>query len=149
MLEKWKLVVGNKNVFVALLTDLSKAFDRLSHILLIAKLNEYGFSLTALRQVQNYLSNWKQRTKISTEYSLWKDILLVVQQDSMLGLLLFNVFLCDLFLIMNNTESASYANDNMLYAIWNNIEELIVKLQNPSKTLFQWFSNNQMKSRQT
>ena len=149
MLEKWKLVVGNKNVFVAVLTDLSKAFDRLSHILLIAKLNEYGFSLTALRQVQNYLSNWKQRTKISTEYSLWEDILLVVQQDSILGLLLFNVFLCDLFLIMNNTESASYANDNMLYAIWNNIEELIVKLQNASKTLFQWFSNNQMKSRQT
>ena len=47
---------------------------------------------------------------------------------------------------MNNTELASYADDNTPYAVGNNIEELIVKLQNASKTLFQWFSDNQMKS---
>ena len=46
---------------------------------------------------------------------------------------------------MNNTELASYADDNTPYAVGNNIEELIVKLQNASKTLFQWFSHNQMK----
>ena len=64
----------------------------------------------------------------------------------MLGLLLFNIFLCDLFLIMNNIELASYADDNTPYAVGNNIEELIVKLQNASKTPFRWFSINQMKS---
>ena len=47
---------------------------------------------------------------------------------------------------MNNTELASYADDNTPYAVGNNIEELIVKLQNASKTLFQWFNDNQMKS---
>ena len=47
---------------------------------------------------------------------------------------------------MNNTELASYADDNTPYAVGNNIEELIVKLQNASKTLFQWFSNSQMTS---
>ena len=55
MLEKWKSAVDNKKVFGALLTDLSKAFDCLSHDLLIAKLNAYGFSMTALRPVQIYL----------------------------------------------------------------------------------------------
>ena len=48
---------------------------------------------------------------------------------------------------MNNTELASYADDNTPNAVGNNIEELIVKLQNASKRLFQWFSDNQMKSK--
>ena len=57
MLEKWKSVVDNKKVFGALLTDLSKAFDCLSHDVLVAKLDAYGFSIAALRLVQNYFSN--------------------------------------------------------------------------------------------
>ena len=48
---------------------------------------------------------------------------------------------------MNNTELASYADDNTSYPVGNNIEELTVKLQNASKTLFRWFNNNQMKSK--
>ena len=146
MLEKWKSAVDNKKVFGALLTDLSKAFDCLSHDLLIAKLNAYGFSMAALRLIQNYLSNWKQRTKINTEYSSWEEILFGALQGSILGPLLFNVFLCDLVLIINNTELASYADDNTSYAVGSNIEELIVKQQNSSKILFQWLSDNEMKS---
>ena len=63
MLEKWKRSVDNSKMLGALLRDLSKAFDCLGHELLIAKLNVYGFSLTALKLVHNYLSNRKQRTK--------------------------------------------------------------------------------------
>ena len=63
MLEKWKAAVDNKKAFGALLTDLSKAFDCLPHDILLAKLNAYGFSLSALKLVQSYLSNRKQRTK--------------------------------------------------------------------------------------
>ena len=65
MLEKWKSAVDIKRTFGALLTDLSKALDCLSHDLLLAKLNAYGFSLPALRLVQSYLLNRKQRTKIN------------------------------------------------------------------------------------
>ena len=59
MLEKWKRSVDNSKMCGALLTDLSKAFDCLDHELLIAKLNTYGFSLTTLKLVHNYLSNRK------------------------------------------------------------------------------------------
>ena len=67
-------------MFGALLTDLSKAFDCLSHYLLIAKVNAYGFSIAGLRLVQNYPSNRKQRTKINSDFSSWEKILFGVPQ---------------------------------------------------------------------
>ena len=69
-----------------------------------------------------------------------------VSQGSILGPLLFNIFLCDLFLIMENIDIASYADDNTPYTTGNSIEEVIQKLENAAKTLFQWFRDNQMKA---
>ena len=59
MLEKWKRSLDNGKAFGALVTDLSKVFDCLDHELLIAKLNAYGFSLTASKLIHDYLSNRK------------------------------------------------------------------------------------------
>ena len=69
------------------LTDLSKAFDSLSHDLLITKLNAYGFSLPALKLAHSYLSNRKQRAKINNAYSSWEEILFGVPQGSIQYLL--------------------------------------------------------------
>ena len=69
MLEEWKSAIDNRKMFGALLTDLSKAFDYLTHDLLIAKLNAFGFSIAALRLGQNDQSNPKQRTKINSDIS--------------------------------------------------------------------------------
>ena len=90
--------------------------------------------MIALRLTQNYLSNWKQRTKINTEHTSCEEFLFGVLQGSILGPLLFNIFLCDLFLAISNIELAGYADDNTPYAVGNNIEELIAKLQNQTKS---------------
>ena len=92
MLETWKRSVNKSKVFGALLTDLSKAFDCLDHELLTVKLHAYGFSLPALRLINDYLSNRKQRTKIENTYSSWLDIIFGVLQGSVPGPLLFRVF---------------------------------------------------------
>ena len=136
MLEKWKRTVDNSKMFGALLTDLSKAFDCLDHELLIAKLNAYGFSLTALKLVHNYLSNRKQRTKINSTYSSLLEIIFGVPQGSILGPLLFNIFLIDLFFIIEDTDIASYADDNTPYVIADNIDGVIKSLEEASEILF-------------
>ena len=145
MSKKWKKAVDTKKVFCALLTDLSKAFDCLPHDLIIAKLNVYGFSLPALNLIQNCLANRKQRTKINDSYSPWSDILFGVPQSSILGPLLFNILLSDLFLLVKDVNIASYADDNTLYESCDAKEEVISSLQSSSKKLFQWLSDNQVK----
>ena len=72
MLEKWKSAVDKGKYFGALLTDLSKAFDCISHELILAKLHAYGFSLRALRLIHSYLTNRKQRTRVNGDYSSWE-----------------------------------------------------------------------------
>ena len=146
ILEKWKSAVDKGKSFGALLTDLSKAFDCLPHELLLAKLHAYGFSIAALRLIHSYLTNRKQRTKVNLSYSPWEEILFGVPQGSILGPLLFNIFLCDLFFIMNETDFASYADDNTPYRTANTLDEVIQSLEHDSMMLFQWFSDNQMKA---
>ena len=99
MLETCKRSVDKGKVFRALLTDVSKAFDCLDYELLTRKLNAYDFSLPALRLINDYLSNRKQRTKIDNTYITWLDILFGVPQHLILGSVLFNVFLADYFLL--------------------------------------------------
>ena len=74
MHENWRSAVDNKKMFGALLTDLSKAFDCLSHELLLAKLYAYGFSIPTLRFLYSYLKIRKQRTKINFGCSSWEEI---------------------------------------------------------------------------
>ena len=136
MIEKWKNSVDKGKTFVALLTDLSKAFDCLPHDTIIAKLNVYGFSLSAARLMQSYLSNRKQRTKVNTFYNSVGRNPFGVVQGSILGPLLFNIFNCDSFLIMNQVDFASYADDNARYVTGNSVKEVINSLNEASDELF-------------
>ena len=112
--------------FIALLTDLSKAFDCLTHDLLIAKLDACGFKNDALL-VFNYLNNRKQRVKINSSFSSFQNIS-GVPQGSLLGPLLFNIFLTDIFLFCP-TEIASYADDNTPYATGVCLEKTLQKVE--------------------
>ena len=71
IIEKWKSAVDSGKSFRALLRDLSKAFDCLPCKLLLAKLNAYDLSLSALRLICSYLFNRQRRTKINASYSSW------------------------------------------------------------------------------
>ena len=145
MLEAWKKALDNKQYAGAVLTDLSKAFDCLNHELLIVKLETYGFSHEALHFIFNYLSNRSQRIKVKSSYSSYRDIKHGVPQGSILGPLLFNIFINDIFLFVKDTKITNYADDNTPYAIEKNMERLLETLQKDADILLEWFKINEMK----
>ena len=111
--------------------------------MLIAKLNAYGFDYNALRLIYNYLSDRKQRTKIDESYSNWTDIILGVPQGSILGPLLFNIYI---FYFTKVTIITNFADDNTLYICDKSIDLVISKLEKDFNNLGQWFKANYFKS---
>ena len=115
MIEKWWKSLDEVGAFETLPTDLPKDFDYLPHKLLIAKLHAYRIDTLSLKLLQSYLSKQKQRVKLSDTYSSWSNIIFGVLQHSILGLLLFNIFLCDLFQFFPDLDIFRYAYNETLH----------------------------------
>ncbi len=145
LIETCKMTLDKRGIAAALLMDLSKAFDCLNHELLIAKLSAYGFSVSALRLIHSYLSERKQRVKINGSFSTWRETVIGVPQGSVLGPLLFNIYLNDLFMFVKDTQICNYADDTTIYASANNIESVIKTLESDALKITKWFPNNCMK----
>ena len=144
MEELWKLANDKNDVFGALLIDLSKAFDCMSHELLIAKISAYGFDDLSTMLIKSYLSNRQQRTKVGNELSEWLQIKDGVPQGSILGPLLFNIYISDLFLILKETKVANYADDTTPYTSAPTWIEVKGHLSTVANSIFTWLSYNQM-----
>ena len=125
--------------------DLSKAFDCLNHDLLMSKLEAYGFSRGALQLLHSYLDRRKQRVKVNGSFSTWKETTAGVPQGSVLGPLLFNIYLNDMFLFVLDSKICNYADDTAIYVCNRNHENITNRLENETKILSEWFQNNCMK----
>ena len=103
---------------------LSKEFDTINYELLLAKLNGYGFDKNALEVIRNYLSNRWQRTKINTTFSYWSALLKGVPRGSVLGSILFHIFLDGLSFVLKDTDVCNFADDASPHACDISLDEL-------------------------
>ena len=144
LLENWKKSLDNKNFVGTVLMDLSKAFDCIPHDLLVAKLHAYGLSEDTVTFIYSYLNRRKQGVKINNTESLFQILLSGIPQGSILGPILFNIFINDLFLFLEDVDLANFAHDNTIYTANKNIEVLIKLLERESKSAIDWFKMNDM-----
>ena len=157
MIEKWKhaLDKGKKvgTIFMdlskgkkvgSIFMGLSKAFGTLNHSVLLDKLSAHGFSFSAIKFIQSYLSERFQRVNINSNFSEWCKILLRVLQRSILGPLLFNIFLNDIFYFIQGAYICNFADDNSLYLIEDNFKEVKTMLKKNFELLQGWFYENHM-----
>ena len=123
-------------------TDLSKAFDRMPHGLLVSKLHAYGISSRACSLIISYLCDRKQRVKVLGSVSDWANINRGVPQGSVLGPLLFNIFLNDLFYTNISSSISNYADDNNLCNTNTSLEVLKTDLACDTLESIKWYNEN-------
>ena len=147
--DDWKYALDQNLKTGVVFMDLSKAFDCLPHNLLIAKVHAYGVDWSACELLADYLSHRLQRVKIETARSSWAELSKGVPQGSILGPLLFNIFVNDLFLFVEKCTLYNYADDNSMSYSSSTLQDALSSLLNDCKIAVEWFGNNGMKANPT
>ena len=145
LIEKWKQILDDKGYGAAVLMDLSKAFDTINHELLTAKLHAYGFTKESLIIIFSYLSDRWQHVKIDSSFSSWSELIQGVPQGSVLGPLLFNIYLNDLFFALKDVGVCNFADDTTPFVCDLELNTALNKLGENSAIALTLFEINYMK----
>ena len=132
--------IDKGDVTAMVLMDLSKAYDCLLHGLLIANLDAYGVGINSLKLIYSYLTDRKQRVKVGTSFSTWKSLSKGVQQGSVLGPLLFNIFTNDFFYAIEHSQVCNFDDDdNTIFACGETFDEVTKYIVNDKRIATNWF----------
>ena len=116
------------------------------HDFFIANLEAYGFSYEALKVMHNYLTNRKYRTKVNDSFSDFINLLLGVPEGSILGHLLFKIYICNLSFFVKEENVTSYADDTTPHSNSKNVVAVLENVETKEKEIFNWFSMNYLKA---
>ena len=122
--EQWRKELDNRKIVGLVSMDLSKAFDMLPHSLIIRKLAKYGADDNTLSLIKNYLTDRKQHVKLAGTFSPWLPVQRGIPQGSILGPLLFNIFMNDIPHVIDYTILSTYADDTQIFYAGDNVTDV-------------------------
>ena len=123
-----KKVLDNWGYVDTVLINLSKVFDCIPYSLLIAKLEVCGLDKTSLHLLRDYLSNRKQRTNVNSSFSDWWDVTYEIQQGSVLGPLVFNIFIKHMLFFVSKCDIC-FADDNTISSCEKTLGDILHNLK--------------------
>ena len=143
--DDWRIALDRGEHIGAVLIDLSKAFDSIDHALLLKKLQSYGVEGNEFNWFTNYLTSRKQRVSLDGTYSDWANISKGVPQGSILGPLMFLVFVNDLPDIVDTCTVNLYADDTTIY--YSNKDPKLVQstINSDLENIVSWIEMNGLK----
>jgi len=124
--------------------DLSKAFDTIDHTILLIKLHHYGIRVVTLDWFKNYLTNRVQFVSIENVYSSSGHITYGVPQGSILGPLLFLIYINDICCSSSVLKFILFADDTNLFYSSKSISDLQHVLNHEMAALSEWFKANRL-----
>lgn len=145
VLNDWKECTDKGMNVAIVLLDLQRAFETISREILLHKLRKYGFADTVLKWVQNYLKDRKQKVKCEDGISVERDIEVGVPQGSILGPLLFLLYINDLGKWLDKCKYHMFADDTIVYLSMENQNELVNQVNKELTVLNDWFNANKLK----
>ena len=125
------------------LLDLQKAFDTVDHCILINKLQALGFDTCSREWFRSYLTNRKQLVDIAGTLSPFQNVTCGVPQGSILGPLLFLVYVNDMCSAVN-CKLLLYADDSALIVPGKDVKEIEIQLTKELKSISNWLTDNKL-----
>lgn len=142
LVTKIKNKIDEKQVVLGIFVDLKKAFDTISHKILLKKLSEAGITGKAHDILKSYFQNRSQIVKIGQHQSSPSPITFGVPQGSILGPLLFLLYINNIQNIGLKADVSLYADDTSLFYFGNSMKAITSKAQNDLNLLNNWFLSN-------
>ena len=138
------LGMNNKEYTLASFIDLKKAFDTINHEILLQKLPYFGLNMDIIKWIQNYLTNRRQKCTVNGMTSEEKDITCGVPQGSILGPLLFLLYVNDVGANMIHSNVLLYVDDTVIFAKHKDKRTAHLWVTSDLEILFRWCNLNQL-----
>ena len=145
ILDEWTEILDDGGTIDAVYMDFMKAFDKVPHERLLSKLEAYGIGGEVMNWIRGFLTNRRQRVRVGDATSTWKDVTSGIPQGSVLGPILFVIYINDMpEALQHNSTVKMFADDSKLYKRTdtdNGAEDLQKDLDN----LYQWSNTWQLR----
>jgi hypothetical protein len=144
-LSAWKEMIEDNKIIVAVFLDFKRAFETIDRELLLRKMEQYGIKGAELSWFRSYLSNRSQETKFYEKISDAINVQLGVPQGSVLGPLLFILYINDIKNVLRYSKLNLFADDTLLYIAADTLDEAVNRMNDDLVSLFQWLAWNKLK----